>query len=95
LIDKLNDLTIVGEFKNNLPNGYSRVVYADGSEYEGELTNGLRHGKGSYKYSVNDPIAQYSGIFVEDEYEGNGELIFKNKSKYVGDFKSNLFHGQG
>lgn len=33
LIDKLNDLTIVGEFKNGQPDGYSRVVYGDGSEY--------------------------------------------------------------
>lgn len=31
LIDKLNDLTIVGEFKNNQPNGYTRIVYGDGS----------------------------------------------------------------
>jgi len=31
LIDKMNDLTIVGEFKSNQPNGYGRVVYADGS----------------------------------------------------------------
>lgn len=31
LIDKLNDLTIVGEFKNNQPNGYARIVYGDGS----------------------------------------------------------------
>jgi hypothetical protein len=91
----LNDLIIVGEFKNNLPNGYARVTYSDKSEYEGELNNGLRHGKGLYKYSSNDPFVQYEGVFVEDEYGGMGELIFKNKSKYVGDFKSNLFHGQG
>lgn len=31
LIDKLNDLAIVGEFKNNQPNGYARIVYGDGS----------------------------------------------------------------
>jgi hypothetical protein len=31
LIDKLNDLTIVGEFRNSQPNGYARIVYGDGS----------------------------------------------------------------
>lgn len=31
LVDKLNDLTIVGEFRNGQPEGYARVVYGDGS----------------------------------------------------------------
>ena len=31
LIDKLNDLTIVGEFRNSQPNGHARIVYGDGS----------------------------------------------------------------
>jgi len=31
LIDKLNDLVIVGQFRNGQPNGICRVVYGDGS----------------------------------------------------------------
>lgn len=62
-MDKLNDLTIVGEFSNGQASGYARVLYADGSEYEGVLKSGLRHGKGVYKYANNEPIEQYEGLF--------------------------------
>lgn len=34
-------------------------------------------------------------MFVDDSYEGLGELSFKNKNKYKGEFTSNLFNGQG
>jgi hypothetical protein len=95
LIDKLNDLVIVGEFMNNQPNGYSRVVYSDESEYDGPLKNGLREGKGTYKYAPNEAPLLYHGEFREDAYEGEGELSYKNKSKYVGNFKDNEFDGQG
>lgn len=56
LIDKLNDLVIVGEFKNGTPDGYSRVVYADGSQYEGLLVRGLRQGKGVYRYAKSQNL---------------------------------------
>lgn len=38
---------------------------------------------------------QYEGTFEEDEFQGFGELVFKDRSRYKGDFKNNVFHGQG
>lgn len=32
---------------------------------------------------------EYNGMFVNDKYEGNGELKFKNGSLYKGEFKNN------
>ena len=55
--------------------------------------NGLRDGKGIYKYQ--DKVSKYEGMFSQDEYNGNGFLSLKNGNTYKGDFRNGGFHGTG
>lgn len=48
-----------GEFVCNLPTGQGVYTWADGSTYEGQVHNGLRHGIGTYKCLKNSVV--YTG----------------------------------
>ena len=37
----------------------------------------------------------YEGEMLNNKKEGNGRLVFKNGSYYVGQFKNNKFNGKG
>jgi len=55
-----------------LPNGYGKVLYADGSKYIGWMIDGQRQGQGIYLNSNGD---YYSGSWKEDKMDGHG-LIY-------------------
>ena len=43
-----NRLIYEGEFKNNLYNGTGKYHWEDGSWFQGEYLNGMKHGEGVY-----------------------------------------------
>jgi len=49
----------VGEFKNDVRNGYGTYYYPDGTRYEGDWENNDRNGFGKY-FSANGSL-EYSG----------------------------------
>ena len=59
------------------------MVYADGSEYKGQLNDGLMHGIGHYKWPIKaqDP---------EDQ-----DQVLKLGHNYIGMWKNGLMHGNG
>jgi hypothetical protein len=68
-----------------------RIYYMDESEYNGQIKNYLRHGKGEY---VSE-LEKYEGIWKEDKKDGFGKIKFKDGMKYEGEFKNNKFNGKG
>ena len=68
------------------------ICYSDGSVYEGETLNFMRHGKGSLTYADG---SRYVGGFALDEFDGEGELKSPDGSGYRGSYKSGLYHGNG
>ena len=88
-------LFMMGEFSNNLPNGYGNFYFDDGTGnyYEGQFKNGKFNGKGT-KYNQDNKII-YEGDFVDGMMEGNGKLFYDNGSYYVGEFKEGKRHGDG
>lgn len=38
-----------GEFVHNMSMGQGKYIWPDGSSYEGDVCNGVRHGNGTYK----------------------------------------------
>jgi hypothetical protein len=66
---------------------------ADGSQYEGEYWNGLRHGKGTYQFYPSG--AQYVGEWKKGAKHGKGKLNYPDGSCYWGDFKHNKRQGFG
>lgn len=77
-----------GEILNCKPNGVGVFNWANGDHYEGEVRNGTFHGKGTYKGT--------DGNHYEAEWEngrlikGKGILIYKDKSRYEGEFNQGL-----
>ena len=70
-----------GRGKANLP---------DGSRYEGEFKNGLRHGKGRYRRPAG---WTYEGEYKNGAQDGYGSLVFPNGDTYEGTFKDQQFSG--
>ena len=82
----------VGDFKNNLANGYGRQEEKDGSWWEGEIKDDMLHGKGTY-VNYNGDI--YKGNFFEGFLEGQGSFTRTDGTKVTGEFKKDLLNGKG
>merc|ERR1719379_2276660 len=63
----------------------------DGSTYEGQLVNGLRHGSGSRKSAGSDYTGQWEG----DMQHGKGVQRWTDGRIYEGEFEAGKFSGQG
>lgn len=60
---RLDDGSIYeGEFQNNLPNGYGRLISPQGTVYEGEWVDGKKEGHG--RFDVLDQKIVYNGDWV-------------------------------
>ncbi|CAJ1372237.1 unnamed protein product [Effrenium voratum] len=70
--------------------GYNYKVFPDGSRYEGQWKDGLKHGKGRFIYPDGDV---YDGEWSDGKAHGHGTYTSK-QSKYVGEWQSDLKHGQ-
>jgi len=86
-----------GEFNYGQPNGSGKMNYANGDHYVGNFYEGQKHGIGDYTWADGN---RYIGQFIDGSLEGRGAYYFlgknkKNPDKYVGDFKKNVFNGDG
>lgn len=63
--------------------------------YRGDINpvSKLRNGTGTYTYT--NPFFQYQGEWVNGKKHGQGVLIMKDGSKFVGEFKDGEICGQG
>ena len=52
-----------------------KMLYADGNQYEGDLMNNKRHGRGKMIYSNGDV---YDGQWDYDEKHGHGVYKYAN-----------------
>lgn len=59
--------------------------------YQGQLRNGLRHGRGVQ----SGPEGVYEGEWANDLQDGFGELRGANGSRYIGAWRAGLRHGAG
>lgn len=60
--------------------------------YEGELSKGLKHGKGKLRYKDG---SSYEGDWKHDTKEGNGIYVFPNGDIFEGQFVSDCIEGEG
>ena len=92
------------EFAGNFENNYFKKGFIKNEEYEGEINNNLKEGKG--KKFINK-ILRFEGIFIKDKfvegivYDINGNKFFDGKisddNKKVGKFYENnelIFEGR-
>jgi hypothetical protein len=67
----------IGDFEDNVPNGYGKVSFSDGDKSEGYYKNGAPHGHLIYQ-QLNGK--RFEGEYVNGKREGPG--IEKN-TKYL------------
>ena len=46
ILTKTNGIVYKGDFKNNQPNGFQNIQFANGDQYEGEVIRGVMTGVG-------------------------------------------------
>lgn len=63
---------------------------------EGTFRNGEPHGYVHIKWTeMGAKFLKYQGTMVNGKKEGSGTLDMQKKSKYIGEFKNDIFHGFG
>ncbi len=76
----------------NCYNGKGKMVWTDGSSYEGDWLYGTMHGEGAYKYSNG---GSYYGKWKLGVKHGYGEFYWKDGTKYRGDWFGDSYTGSG
>nr|XP_057929571.1 ankyrin repeat and MYND domain-containing protein 1-like isoform X2 [Doryrhamphus excisus] len=72
--------------------GFDVQESLDGSKYEGEFLNGLKHGKGRYTSKSGE---FYEGSFYKDYRHGDGVYCWPSGHKFIGKFYLNWREGYG
>lgn len=78
--------------KKGKKNGKGFYVWHDGSTYEGDFRDDLRHGNGLFNWSNGQ---SYKGDYLEDERTGLGIYRWPDGSFYEGSFLKGKRHGSG
>ena len=68
------------------------IRYPDGDAYEGQVSGGKKHGRGTFTFANGD---KYVGEFKDDQRNGRGVYIYKSGARYDGDFVDGKRHGRG
>lgn len=76
---------------------YHIVIHGDSSVYEGDIVNGLMHGRGKLTYPNRNRFGYkyYEGDFRNNVPDGQGKMIWQDGRVYEGEWKQNRKHGQG
>ena len=61
----------IGEWRDGNLNGSGKLIYANNGEYTGTFVDNKKHGYGIFEGAE----FKYQGNFIDDRYEGEGELI--------------------
>lgn len=73
-------------------NGYYIEKYTNGSKYEGDFKDGIRHGRGIMTWKDG---AKYDGEWKDGMRHGKGIMTWKTGEKYEGEFKNDERTGYG
>lgn len=75
--------------------GHGEFLLTDNSRYVGEwiVNNGIKYRNGTGVLHMGPEV--YDGEWLNDAMQGVGEYKFSTGAKYKGDFKNNMFDGEG
>lgn len=79
---------IIGDCMSN----HGKIVFPDGSSYEGQFRQGKMHGLGIFLASNK---SKYHGTWSANQRHGEGRQLFANGDTYEGDFVNNRMQGKG
>ena len=70
-----------GEFRNGLPHGKGKYIWANGENYQGEWKKGKMNGFGEMKRKIAGPDSLTSGYWIDNEYIGKKKDIYTLNQK--------------
>uniref|UniRef100_A0A452QJ82 MORN repeat containing 1 n=1 Tax=Ursus americanus TaxID=9643 RepID=A0A452QJ82_URSAM len=82
-----------GEWKGGKKHGQGKLLFKDGSYYEGEFVDGEITGEGCRLWASSGNT--YSGQFVLGEPQGRGVMKYKAGGHYEGELSHGLREGHG
>ncbi|KAM9299338.1 MORN repeat-containing protein 1 [Gastrophryne carolinensis] len=82
-----------GEWKDGKKHGHGKLLFRDGSYYEGEFVHGEITGNGLRYWATSGN--KYSGEFEDGELHGHGVLHYNDGGRYEGEFVFGLREGHG
>ncbi|XP_027964055.1 MORN repeat-containing protein 1 [Eumetopias jubatus] len=82
-----------GEWKGGKKHGQGKLLFKDGSYYEGKFVDGEITGEGCRLWASSGNT--YSGQFVLGEPQGHGVMKYKAGGHYEGEFSHGLREGHG
>ena len=86
-------VTYEGTFADNKIVGDGAYNWPDGSQYQGQLVAGLRHGTGTFTGPGGLP--RYEGQWKAGRRHGKGKLTYVGGDVYEGDWDNDMRQGQG
>ena len=91
--DSNRDMTLVTTWRDQDETSFGQIYNGDGQLiYEGEIMNGICHGKGNYFFPGGE---KYVGNFVNGNMEGNGIFYWDDGCRWEGTFSNNKLNGSG
>ena len=85
-----------GNFSKGKLIGLGRYIDEEGTCYEGIFEGNKLISKGTMiKLNENNKKVEYFGDLVDFKKNGKGEEICEDEYKYTGDFKDDMWHGNG
>ena len=81
-----------GMLVNSKANGRWVVSWGSGDRYEGEFSDGERHGYGTYTWPDG---GRYEGEWHDTEQHGFGSRTWPNGDRYEGEWRDGKVHGRG
>jgi len=73
--------------------GKATAFYTNGDQYEGDFLDGIRQGRGIYRYESNGD--KYEGDWEDNRKHGIGKMTYKGRGEYHGYWENNRRHGEG
>jgi len=88
-INRIDDCSNIEEYCIQ-ENGSFKIVYSDGTIYDGGFENDVQHGTGKLIYPDG---TIYDGGFENGVKDGTGKMIYTNGTTWVGEFEDDMFNG--
>lgn len=73
--------------------GKATASYTNGDLYEGSYVEGIREGRGIYRFASTGD--KYEGSWVQNKKHGLGKMTYNGKGEYQGYWENNFRHGEG